>query len=90
MCELLAGLEISENRYNVEDAFFSVPLLREEDIIQLQIRADSLVLANQSLEPICNPELTSEMTLPNLEPLKYTVSLEEQNLCQLENIFRKY
>lgn len=86
---MLAGLEVSKNRYKFEDAYFSVPLLREEDTIQLQIRADLLLLANKPLKAICSPELTKETTLPNIEPLKYTISLTEENLYKLENIFRK-
>ena len=88
MCEVLAGLQVSENRYKFEDAYFSVPLLRDEDVIQLQIRADLLLLANHSIQPVCDPKRTIGTALPNLEPLAYTLSLEESNLYQLENIFR--
>ncbi len=89
LCELIAGLHISQNRYKFEDAYFSVPLFRDEDIIQLQMRADLLLLSKKEMKPICSPEVTINTELPDLSPLNYKVSLKEENIYKLENVFRE-
>lgn len=88
LCELIAGLDVSQNRYKFEDAYFSLPLLRDEDVIQSQIRADLLILSKDSLKSLENPEQTLNTELPDISPMKYTISLPEENLYELENIFR--
>ncbi|KAK7605452.1 hypothetical protein V9T40_007310 [Parthenolecanium corni] len=87
LCELIAGLDVSQNRYKFEDAYFSLPLLRDEDVIQSQIRADLLILSKDSLKSLENPEQTLNTELPDISPMKYTISLPEENLYELENIF---
>lgn len=81
--------DISRRRCKLMDAFFSVPLIRGEDTIQLQMRADILVLAADSIKPLASPELTTTCRVPNLDPLKYTVSLDEEYFYQLKNIYRE-
>lgn len=88
LCELIAGLQVSQNRYKFEDAYFSVPLLREEDVIQSQIRADLLVLSRNPLKKLENSDSTLNTELPDMSPMKYTISLPEENFYELENIFR--
>lgn len=59
------------------------------DLLQLQMRADTLVLSDEPLQPIYSADITVGTRLPDLGPLKYNVSLEEDYFYKLENIYRK-
>ncbi|XKL59581.1 hypothetical protein PGB90_000597 [Kerria lacca] len=87
LCELIAGLKLSQDRYTFEDAYFSVPLLRDEDLLQLQMRADLLLLSKESLPPLCSPDVTVRTELPDMFPMKCTISINEENLYKIENIY---
>lgn len=53
------------------------------------MNANVLILADKIIRPFAKPELTFGTTLPNIEPLKYMVSLEEEYFYELKNIYRE-
>lgn len=56
--------------------------------MQFQLSADKLLLSTKPLE-VLTKESVEEIALPDLYPIKHTVTLVPENIYELRNIYRK-
>lgn len=87
-CETLADKHIVKERAVLNDAKFFVSLKKEADLLQFQLSADKLLLSTKPLEILTKESV--EIDLPDLYPIKHTVTLVPENIYELQNIYRKY
>lgn len=80
---------IVRNRFLLNDLYFSFPFRREDNFIQLQITGDTVLVSQKPLPPISD-ESTKEYKLPDLYPIHCTATLNEENIYELQSIYRKY
>lgn len=75
LCESSVG-SMSSSKVLSKDVFFRVPLQRARNL-SLNVRADALLLSDTPLPPYTD---VSEGDLPDIQPLDYTISLDECNI----------
>lgn len=75
LCESSVG-NMSSNKLIAKDVFFKVPLQRNANV-SLNLRADLLLLSENSLAPLMDD---IQGDLPDLTPLDYKISLDEINI----------
>ncbi|XP_066142653.1 large ribosomal subunit protein mL37 [Euwallacea fornicatus] len=73
-------------RYLAENLYFQYPFERNGDLIQFQLVGDIVLLSEKPLSPITSVNV-NEFELPNLFPIKPTVTLNETNSYILETIY---
>lgn len=88
-CEKLAGRSITINRKVINDVKFKLPLEKEEDHIQMDLIANTLIISKNVISPIDVSQSETEMQLPSLHPLKYTISMPKKYLKKLQYYHRK-
>uniref|UniRef100_A0A1B6DL06 Large ribosomal subunit protein mL37 n=1 Tax=Clastoptera arizonana TaxID=38151 RepID=A0A1B6DL06_9HEMI len=71
----------------IQDAMFSVPLVIDSNQVQLEIRADVLLTSSSPLPCAVDPDYSSQFPIPDISPLHPLVSLQEDNIYQLQDIF---
>lgn len=64
---------------------------KQSDLIQFTLRSDVMVMAASPLKPmeVCNDKYT-EIDLPSIHPMHYTISLGKTNFYRFEDIYRKF
>ncbi|XP_066262593.1 large ribosomal subunit protein mL37 [Euwallacea similis] len=75
-----------QQRYLAENLYFQYPFERNGDLIQFQLVGDIVLLSEKPLSPITSVNV-NEFELPNLYPVKPTVTLNETNSYILETIY---
>lgn len=88
-CEKLAGKSITSTRKVVNDVLFVVPIEKDGDILQMEVHADTFLTSKKPIGVMNTAENTGSQ-LPDIFPLKYTISMPQQNIYQLRDIYRKY
>lgn len=88
-CERLAGKSVASNRKVVNDALFVVPIEKDGDLLQIEIHADTFLTSKKPIAAV-NTTPNTENVLPDIFPMKYTISMPQENIYQLRNIFREY
>lgn len=81
--------DIVKSRHILNNLEFSFPFEKAGDLIQLQLRGDTLLTSSSPLSPI-NPNVNVNIDLPKLFPIKETVTLNRENIYELKDIYRKY
>lgn len=87
-CEKLAGKSIVSNRKVVRDVLFVVPIEKDGDVLQMEITADTFLTSKKPITAIATTEMI-ENQLPDMFPLKYTISMPQENIYQLRDIYRE-
>lgn len=85
-CEKLAGRSITSRRRILDGANFKVSLERNGDLLQSNVSIEKLITAHAPLEVI-KERLESE--LPDLHPIKCTISMAKKNIYINETQYRK-
>ncbi|XP_075147365.1 mitochondrial ribosomal protein L37 [Haematobia irritans] len=83
-CEKLATLSYTSRRRLLDDVRVNVLVPKDEDLIQLNIKALKMITAKQPIEPIKGK---FESDIPNMYPIKCTISLPHRNICDKETQF---
>ncbi|KAL3288344.1 hypothetical protein HHI36_002792 [Cryptolaemus montrouzieri] len=78
--------DIVRERFVLNDLFFSYPFEKEDNLIQFQLTGDAVLVSSKPLPPV-TLESTENKKLPDLHPIKYTVTLNEENIYTVENIY---
>lgn len=86
---MISDSKVTRQRYVLHNLQFWYPFEKAGDLIQLQLRGDTLLTTSTPLSPITN-EVTDELELPNLFPIKHTVTLNTENIYKLQTIYRKF
>lgn len=84
-CERLAGHTIAARRKMVDNANFKVNIPRGEDLLQFSITSEKLLTANRPLEQIKG---SYDGELPDLYPMKCTITIPKNNIYTTETVFR--
>lgn len=81
---------VTKGRGIVNDAFFVVPLQKEGDLIQFEVLAETFVVSKKTIQPVNFGSSSDQMEIPNIFPLKHTVSIPTVNLYQRRMIYREF
>jgi hypothetical protein len=77
----------------VQDETIIVPLEKDGDLIQLELTVNFLLNSATPLPVYADADVvqrTQDIPLPDLYPIKHTVTLEKENIYETKNIFRKF
>lgn len=88
LIETTSDYNIVKDRFIFNQLYFSYPFETFGDLIQFRSTTDTVITSSNPLNPIVS-ENTENYDLPDLFPLKPTVSLTEENIYVIEDIFRK-
>ncbi|KAL1460784.1 hypothetical protein WDU94_012734 [Cyamophila willieti] len=87
LCENISPLDIS-SRAILNDARFKINMNKDEDLIQFSLRGDKVLMADSPLPAFhSDPQSASSIELPNLYPLKSTISLTKNHFYKTDEIF---
>lgn len=89
-CERLAGRMITSSRKIVNNAYFVVPVEKEGDFIQFEHRVETLITSRKPLKHVNVEDNAEKSLLPNIFPLKHTVSIPQTNIYEKKHIYREY
>lgn len=81
--------DLTKERYVLNDLFFSFPFEYFGDLIQFQLTGDAVLVAANPLKPVY-ADSTEQFALPDIYPIKPTVTLTPQNFYDLDSIYRKW
>ncbi|KAB0804351.1 hypothetical protein PPYR_01321 [Photinus pyralis] len=84
--ELLADQNLVKQRLAINDLPFWYPFEKAGELFQFQLTGDCLVTSSNPLPPISS-ETTENLELPVMDPVKYTVSLNVENIYDLKNLY---
>ncbi|XP_049285905.1 39S ribosomal protein L37, mitochondrial [Anopheles funestus] len=85
-CERFTGRSVNANRKVVYNARFLVPVVKENERVLLDTKAESMIISHEPLKPLdTSIYRPMDLELPNLFPLKETVSIPVQNIYDWRN-----
>jgi large subunit ribosomal protein L37 len=92
LCEFAyaSGTNAVSSRALVQDEIVFVPLEKDGDLIQLELTADFLLNSATPLPAYADADevqKTWDIPLPDLYPIKHTITLEKENIYQIKNVF---
>lgn len=95
MCEFACanGTNAVSSRALVQDGTVFVPLEKDGDLIQLELTADFLLNSATPLPAFADTDQvqkTRDIPLPDLYPIKHTITLEKENVYEIKHVFRKF
>lgn len=92
LCEFACanGTNAVSSRALVQDEIVFVPLEKDGDLIQLELTADFLLNSATPLPTFADADevqKTRDIPLPDLYPVKHTITLEKENIYQIKHVF---
>ncbi|KAG8228472.1 hypothetical protein J437_LFUL009337 [Ladona fulva] len=91
LCQIISASARGVNlTHFVENSEASTSFEKEGDLVQLECRADFLALSKSTLPTYADGTVvakTMELSLPSIYPAKSTVSLLDENMYQLQEVF---
>lgn len=81
--------DLTKERYLLSDLFFSVPFEHSGNLIQFQLTGNNVLVASKPLPPVFKNS-TDGLSLPDIFPVKPTITLNLQHFYDLDNIYRKH
>lgn len=86
LIECTQSLEIVQKRSIFNDLVFVFTLKNGEDLIQFEVKAETVLTSQNPLFGVSG--LNGEgVNLPDIQPLKSTISLNEENIYKLQDIY---
>ncbi|KAH8382714.1 hypothetical protein KR009_004906 [Drosophila setifemur] len=82
--EKLAGRSVSVRRKMIDNAFFKASLTKDGDLYGFALTAEKVVFANRAIEAIKGK---FEGSLPDLYPMKSTISIPKQHIYLTDNLY---
>ncbi|KRT86637.1 hypothetical protein AMK59_1381 [Oryctes borbonicus] len=89
LIEVLVEPATVKNRAIFNDLYFSYPFEKNDRLIQFELRGDTLLTSSEPLKKIYDED-TSSITLPNIEPIKETVTLNQEHIYQIRSCYRRF
>ena len=87
-CEKVAGRDTVKTRKIINNAFFVTPIVKNGELIQFELHADTFMVSNKPLTPALRRH--DDADLPNIFPLKDTVSIPMTNIYDPKCLYREY
>ncbi|XP_053698104.1 39S ribosomal protein L37, mitochondrial [Sabethes cyaneus] len=85
-CERFAGKAVSSTKKIVTNTRFTVPVTKDLDRIQFTLKADSFLISSEPIKPLDNSLYRpQDLTIPDLFPLKETVTIPTTNFYEWNN-----
>ncbi|CAG9768034.1 unnamed protein product [Ceutorhynchus assimilis] len=84
LIETSSDLDMVRQRYFADNVYFSYPFERNGDLIQFELVGDTVLLSEKPLSPITEKS-TNEFELPDIFPIKPTLTLNQENIYVVEN-----
>lgn len=87
LCESLSNVDIS-SRAMLNDARFQLSVQKDEDLVQFQLSGDKVVMGDVPLPSFLdNHQSASSIDLPNIHPLKSTISMEKTHFYNTDDYY---
>lgn len=95
LCEFACGNSTDAvlGRAVVQDETVFVPFEKDGDLIQLELTVNFMLNSAAPLPLYADADEvqgTQDIPLPDLYPIKHTITLEKENIYQIRNVFRKF
>lgn len=87
MADKLSDGAVASQRQQLNNVQFVVPFEKDGKLYQFQNTAETIIASKQPVKPIEN---VRPADLPDIYPLDCDVSIEQENIYQLRNVFREY
>lgn len=87
-CEKLTDSSVVSQRKILDSALFAVPFEKDGILYQFRKTADTLVISKEPIGAI-NDFPKAEQDLPDISPLSSNVSIDAENIYQIQNIYRE-
>lgn len=78
-----------KQRKILNDAVFFVPFEKDGHLFQFNQIAETFVVSTKAKEPIKDTKDFESNELPDIYPIESNISIEQQNIYQIQNVFRK-
>lgn len=89
LVEKSSDTEVTQSRYVVNDAECHSVFDKEDDLIQFQEISNILVSSNKPVKHDIEKEVAFT-DIPNLHPIKHTITLPEEHFYSDSSKYRKY
>lgn len=86
-CERLVGRSTTSTRQIVHNVAFDVPVKYNGDQIQFKMQADTFITSKRAIQPAPKDGYQT-VELPDIFPLKPTISMPQSNIYQLKDHYR--
>lgn len=83
-CEKLTKYEVISNRRFIQDAIFKVPITKDDDLIQIDISAESFIVSRKPIARQGDAQKFPDLEVPNIFPIKSTISMNKTNTYETE------
>lgn len=74
----------------MNDVFFKYPFTKDKKQIQFELHAETFITSRKPILGFNEIQKFEGQELPNLFPVNQTISIQRENVYDLENIYRKY
>lgn len=89
LVERISDIDVTQNKYVVNDVECSTVFDKENELIQFQDVSNILVTSNKPLKHEINNKDTQFIEIPDLYPIKHTVTLPKHHFYNEYSIYRK-
>lgn len=89
-CEKLAGRTTASGRKIINDVQFNVPFDKDDDLFKIDVKTETFMTSKKAISPIEQEFTGTQYELPNLFPMKHTISMPHTNIYKLQDIYRKF
>ncbi|XP_060528750.1 large ribosomal subunit protein mL37 [Cylas formicarius] len=86
LIEKTSSQDLVKNKYVSDDLYFSFPFERFGENIQFQLLGDIVLTSSEPLS-VVSSDSTSEFELPDLAPIKPTISLTPENIYVMKDVY---
>ncbi|XP_055902588.1 39S ribosomal protein L37, mitochondrial [Eupeodes corollae] len=83
-CEKLSGNSVTSRRQIFDNANFNVNLLKDDDLLQFELCAETLMTATKPIEAVKGKY---EGEIPDLYPIKHTITIPKRNIYAPKNSY---
>lgn len=87
-CERFQGHILAAERRTVNDSFFAASVENQGELIQFEVTGETFMTSKKPLSSF-RMEAESEQVIPDIFPLKNTVSIPKTYFYEKRNIYRK-
>lgn len=89
-CERFYGHTVAADRKIINNAFFVAPFDKDGDQIQLELTAETFMSSRKAINPFKVQIQQEQNTLPDIFPVKHTVSIPQHHFYKKQNVYRKF
>lgn len=86
-CEKLAGRTVNSRRRLIDNVDFKVTLPQNGKLLQFSVSAEKMLTSVRALEAV-KGQFDGE--LPDLYPLKPTITMPKKHIYTTNNVYRKF